>query len=150
MYLLLYVHVCVTRTGWKTRPRPKTIILPIKKSNQIKSNLPLPLPFLSHLMHLRQLSLLAVAALGEASLGDGGRLGSLDTWLRHKVRQRRFQLQETLVGGQVSALHHIPVVIIIVAIIVIICTIIIMNSVIITIIYVTKSVSDDSSSKRPW
>ena len=37
MYLLLYVHVCVTRTGWKTRPRPKTVILPIKKSNQIKS-----------------------------------------------------------------------------------------------------------------
>ena len=33
MYLLLYVHVCVTRTGWKTRPRPKTVILPIKKSN---------------------------------------------------------------------------------------------------------------------
>ena len=30
--LLLYVHVCVTRTGWKTRPRPKTVILPIKKS----------------------------------------------------------------------------------------------------------------------
>ena len=26
------------RTGWKTRPRPKTVILPIKKSNQIKSN----------------------------------------------------------------------------------------------------------------
>ena len=37
MLLLLYVHVCVTRTGWKTRPRPKTAILPIKKSiNQIK------------------------------------------------------------------------------------------------------------------
>ena len=34
MYLLSYVHVCVTRTGWKTRPRPKTVILPIKKSNQ--------------------------------------------------------------------------------------------------------------------
>ena len=32
MYLLLYVHVCVKRTGWKTRPRPKTVILPIKKS----------------------------------------------------------------------------------------------------------------------
>ena len=32
MFLLLYVHVCVTRTGWKTRPRPKTVILPIKKS----------------------------------------------------------------------------------------------------------------------
>ena len=37
MLLLLYVHVCVTRTGWKTRPRPKTVILSIKKSNQIKS-----------------------------------------------------------------------------------------------------------------
>ena len=35
MLLLLYVHVCVMRTAWKTRPRPKTIILPIKKSNQI-------------------------------------------------------------------------------------------------------------------
>ena len=35
MFLLLYVHVCVTRTGWKTRPRPKTVILAIKKSNQI-------------------------------------------------------------------------------------------------------------------
>ena len=39
MLLLLYVHVCVTRTGWKTRPQPKTVILSIKKSNQIKSNL---------------------------------------------------------------------------------------------------------------
>ena len=38
MLLLLSVHVCVTRTGWKTRPRPKTVILLIKKSNQIKSN----------------------------------------------------------------------------------------------------------------
>ena len=37
MLLLLYVHVCVTRTGWKTRPWPKTVILSIKKSNQIKS-----------------------------------------------------------------------------------------------------------------
>ena len=36
MLLLSYVHVCVTRTGWKTRPRPKTVILSIKKSNQIK------------------------------------------------------------------------------------------------------------------
>ena len=36
MLLLLYVHVCVTRTGWKTRPWPKTVILSIKKSNQIK------------------------------------------------------------------------------------------------------------------
>ena len=37
MLLLLYVHVCVMRTGWKTRPRPKTVILSIKKSiNQIK------------------------------------------------------------------------------------------------------------------
>ena len=32
MLLLLYVHVCVTRTGWKTRPRPKTVILSINKS----------------------------------------------------------------------------------------------------------------------
>ena len=32
MLLLLYVHVCVTRTGWKTRPWPKTVILSIKKS----------------------------------------------------------------------------------------------------------------------
>ena len=38
MLLLLYVYVCVTRTGWKTRPKPKTVILSIKKSNQIKSN----------------------------------------------------------------------------------------------------------------
>ena len=30
--LLLYVHVCVTRTGWKTRPRPKTVILSINQS----------------------------------------------------------------------------------------------------------------------
>ena len=36
MLLLLYVHVCVTRSGWKTRPRPKTVILSITKSNQIK------------------------------------------------------------------------------------------------------------------
>ena len=41
MYLLLYVHVCVTRTGWKTRPRPKTVILPIKKS--INQSIPLSL-----------------------------------------------------------------------------------------------------------
>ena len=41
MLLLLYVHVCVTRTGWKTTPRPKTAILSIKKSNQIISNLSL-------------------------------------------------------------------------------------------------------------
>ena len=33
MLLLSYVHVCITRTGWKT----KTVILSIKKSNQIKS-----------------------------------------------------------------------------------------------------------------
>ena len=26
MLLLLYVHVCVTRTGWKTRPWPKTVM----------------------------------------------------------------------------------------------------------------------------
>ena len=32
MLLLLYVHVCVTRTGWKTRPRPKTVILLINQS----------------------------------------------------------------------------------------------------------------------
>ena len=32
MLLLLYVHACVTRTGWKTRPRPKTVILLIKQS----------------------------------------------------------------------------------------------------------------------
>ena len=32
MFLLFYVHVCVTRTGWKTRPRPETVILPIEKS----------------------------------------------------------------------------------------------------------------------
>ena len=32
MLLLLYVHVCVMRTGWKTRPRPKTVILSINKS----------------------------------------------------------------------------------------------------------------------
>ena len=38
MFLLSYVHACVTRTGWKTRRRPKTVILPIKKSIQIKSN----------------------------------------------------------------------------------------------------------------
>ena len=31
MLLLLYVHTCVTRTGWKTRPRPKTVILSIKQ-----------------------------------------------------------------------------------------------------------------------
>ena len=37
LLLLLYEHVCVTRTGWNTRPRPKTVILLIKKSNQIKS-----------------------------------------------------------------------------------------------------------------
>ena len=37
MLILLYLHVCVTRTGWKIRPRPKTVILSIKKSNQIKS-----------------------------------------------------------------------------------------------------------------
>ena len=32
MLLLLYVHICATRTGWKTRPRPKTVILSIKQS----------------------------------------------------------------------------------------------------------------------
>ena len=53
--LLLYVHVCVTRTGWKTRPRPKTVILLIKQSiNQsislslsLSLSLPPPLPPLS-------------------------------------------------------------------------------------------------------
>ena len=43
MLLLLYVHICVTRTGWKTRPRPKTVILSIKQSinqsNQGRRNL---------------------------------------------------------------------------------------------------------------
>ena len=39
MLLLLYVHVCVTRTGWKTRPWPKTVILSIKKS--INQSIPL-------------------------------------------------------------------------------------------------------------
>ena len=45
MFLLLYVHVCVTRTGWKTRPRPKTVILPIKKlvNQSINQSLSLPL-----------------------------------------------------------------------------------------------------------
>ena len=32
MLLLLYVHICVTRTGWKTRPWPITVILSIKRS----------------------------------------------------------------------------------------------------------------------
>ena len=31
MLLLLYVHICVTRTGWKTRPHHKTVILSIKQ-----------------------------------------------------------------------------------------------------------------------
>ena len=39
MFLLLYVHVCVTRIGWKTRPRPKTVIVPIKKSINQSINL---------------------------------------------------------------------------------------------------------------
>ena len=38
MLSLLYVHVCVTRTGWKTRTWPKTVILSIKKSNQSNQN----------------------------------------------------------------------------------------------------------------
>ena len=59
-------------------------------------------------MHLRQLPLLAVAALGEAGLGDGGWLGGLDTRLGHELRQRCLQFQQALVGGQVSALHHVP------------------------------------------
>ena len=54
MLLLLYVHVCVTRTGWKTRPRPKTVILLIKQlaccwdvkqpTNKQTYSLPLSLP----------------------------------------------------------------------------------------------------------
>ena len=46
MLLLLYVHVCVPRTGWKTRPRPKTVILLIKQSiNQsINQSISLSLP----------------------------------------------------------------------------------------------------------
>ena len=43
MLLLLYVHVCVTRTGWETRPRPKTVIFSIKKSNQSNQSLSLSL-----------------------------------------------------------------------------------------------------------
>ena len=43
MLLLLYVHVCVTRTGWKTRPRPKTVILLIKQSINQSINLSLSL-----------------------------------------------------------------------------------------------------------
>ena len=39
MLLLLYVHVCVTRTGWKTRPRPETVILLIKQSINQSINL---------------------------------------------------------------------------------------------------------------
>ena len=39
LFLLLYVHGCVTRTCWKTRPRPKTVILPIMKSNQLTHSL---------------------------------------------------------------------------------------------------------------
>ena len=42
MLLLLYVHVCVTRTGWKTRPRPKTVILLIKQSINQSINQSLP------------------------------------------------------------------------------------------------------------
>ena len=43
--ILLYVHVCVTKTGWKTRPRPKTVILSINKSiNQSNQSIN---PFLS-------------------------------------------------------------------------------------------------------
>ena len=43
MLLLLYVHACVTRTGWKTRPRPKTVILLIKQSINQSINLSLSL-----------------------------------------------------------------------------------------------------------
>ena len=49
MLLLLYVHVCVTRTGWKTRPRPKTVILLIKQSINQSINLSLSLPFWQNL-----------------------------------------------------------------------------------------------------
>ena len=57
MLLVLYVHVCVTRTGWKTRPRPKTVILPIKKSiNQsINQSNSLPhIPFSASRLVLRE------------------------------------------------------------------------------------------------
>ena len=55
MLLLLYVHVCVTRTVWKTRPRPKTVILLIKQSiNQSLSHTP---PSLSLSLSLSPLSL---------------------------------------------------------------------------------------------
>ena len=50
MYLLLYVHVCVTRTGWKTRPRPKTVILPIKKSINQSLSVCLSLPVSLHVV----------------------------------------------------------------------------------------------------
>ena len=42
MLLLLYEHICVTRTGWKTRPRPKTVILSIKQSINLSSAQPFP------------------------------------------------------------------------------------------------------------
>ena len=45
MLLLLYVHVCVTRTGWKARPWPKTVILSIKKSVNQSISLSLSLSF---------------------------------------------------------------------------------------------------------
>ena len=63
MYLLSYVHVCVTRTGWKTRPRPKTVILPIKKSNQIKS-LSLSLSEIAAVDQKRRLPLISTVFTG--------------------------------------------------------------------------------------
>ena len=36
--LLLYVHVCVTRTGWKTRPGHNTVILSLKKERRKEIN----------------------------------------------------------------------------------------------------------------
>ena len=54
MLLLLYVHVCVTRTGWKTRPRPKTVILLIKQSNNQSINQSLPPPFLLFILFFSQ------------------------------------------------------------------------------------------------
>ena len=47
MLPLLYVHVCVqdrvARTSWKTRPRPKTVIFPIKINQSINQSLSLSL-----------------------------------------------------------------------------------------------------------
>ena len=57
MLLLLYVHVCVTRTGWKTRPQPKTVILLIKQSINLCVSISPYLPVLKNFA-LRQLQLL--------------------------------------------------------------------------------------------